>query len=591
MKQFYNAWLVLIKNDLARASPSGFFEKYRTLIEGKSFTREKELTIDERIGQDDFQLIEVMDVVLIDLFGFTAYTDLMSGILSISENVNKKVNIDWILHTGKTQLELIQGLFVLSSYSSPRYGVNYFAVMRPHLIQGKRYPQSSWFFSNMKLNGFWRLLSGKRISATGEVLNIKEYRVETKPTGSAFIHGYFSHYQNMNNRLYAKANNLFLHNEFSKTLDPAWVNSRNLIQRHKIQQFFYEKIKAAGVAQLVEKIPEYSNSEESKKFWTEITEKLAESFVRTFTEDPTPRFDYVQQLRDIIHSRKDDYITISGVKGGGVRIVNPQLLAENKILGSREGLKLFISYEEAQKIWNDIWLTLNFKAVAGVSGGMNPKGYNLDITPVLNNLQNKITYIYDRFYNLFSQGESKEYTIFFTTLKGKGLATSSKFTNTYGEILNIKKNTISFKIDNENPQAFQEAIASMVFYLLFIPNAYVVVKDSYNIYSNSAKIFFVADIFGLYSYEYIELSTYSQPYGGAFTWSQTEGEFTPDNYALWQQNFKGIFNPEDIRMFLRFHNDENMLTYLMNWYNKFLRVYNPFGVNLEKFKQITDLRI
>lgn len=55
------------------------------------------------------------------------------------------------------------------------------------------------------------------------------------------------------------------------------------------------------------------------------------------------------------------------------------------------------------------------------------------------------------------------------------------------------------------------------------------------------------------------------------------------------EKFKGILNPTDIHMFLVFSNKEgiNILDYLMKEMNRFLR---GFGVNLEDFKKIIDLR-
>ncbi len=587
MKQLYNTWLILIQNDLARPFPSIYFEECRTLLEGRSFTVDSELTINEITGDNDFELINIMDKILIDLIGFSAFTDLMSGILSISES-DKKFNMDWILHSRAIQSKLIRDfdLRVLSYTRQTPIGKDY--LYGSYIIQGKKYSRKAWYFSQTKINGFWRSLSGQRIGLDGKTYKIGNYRIDVRPIGSAFLEQYFSSYENMNYQLYMKAANLFLHNEFSKLLDPAWVDKMNFIGRGKIQQLFYERIKAAEINKLVASTPLYEDNIES---WTERTTKIAQSYSRTFIDDPTGDIDLVRQLRTIIHSGVGDVVYLKGTVGGQTRFVSQQILAGNKILGSEKGLRLYIPYDEAIKYINDIWLTLSFKTER--EGGMYPGGYRLPFKFAENELRINILDMYKNFYDLFSYGDSDGYTIFFTTEKGKGVTRGGRFSTTYGKILGFKEDSISFTIDNEDPQAFQEAIASMVFYLLFVPNAFVVVKDSPLPSSNSANIYFYADALGLYTHEYVQSSDYSAQYGGDFVWTQTEGEFTPENYIIQQQLFKEIFNPEDLRMFLAFQNDENkpMLDYLMNWYNRFLRVYNPYGVDLGEFNQITDLRI
>ena len=119
--------------------------------------------------------------------------------------------------------------------------------------------------------------------------------------------------------------------------------------------------------------------------------------------------------------------------------------------------------------------------------------------------------------------------------------------------------------------------------------------------------FFYADILGLYTDQYVQSSDYSQgdKYGGQFIWSDTIPTGTPaqhinwmvthnsEQYATQMQEFENIFTIEDIRLFVSFYNKEEirMLSYLMNWYNKFFKLYNPNNVYLDKFEGITDLRI
>ena len=131
------------------------FEKYKKLLQGISFTSGTELTIDET-GQkikNDFELIEKIDIILQDLIGFNAFTDLISGILSISKD-SSGFNFDWILHLKDVQSGLIGrfNIHVLSSINKKPVRKEY--LSRRH--SGAGIAQNSWFFSNIKLNGFWR---------------------------------------------------------------------------------------------------------------------------------------------------------------------------------------------------------------------------------------------------------------------------------------------------------------------------------------------------------------------------------------------------------------------------------------------------
>lgn len=198
---------------------------------------------------------------------------------------------------------------------------------------------------------------------------------------------------------------------------------------------------------------------------------------------------------------------------------------------------------------------------------------------------------YNRFYDLFSQGPCDEYKVFFTTEKGKGIQQGGVFTHTY-EKLGFKRSFITFSTDDENAKEFQEAIASMVFYLFTMPNAFIVVKagitgkiDEYN--------YFYADIFGLYDHEYVQSNDYSIKYGGKFIWKDGSGIYTQENYEIWKHKFAGIFKPIDIRHFLAFENNEGlpMIDYIMKLLNQWFRQNrNTIGVSLSSFEEIEDLR-
>lgn len=201
------------------------------------------------------------------------------------------------------------------------------------------------------------------------------------------------------------------------------------------------------------------------------------------------------------------------------------------------------------------------------------------------NLDVKLKFLdaYNKYYNLFSIGPSDQYKIIFATEKGKGIDRRLTFTKTYDN-LGFKKDFIEFK--RGDAKDFQEAVASMVFYLFSVPNAFIDVKTG-------DKNYFYADIFGLYDHEYVRSSDYKTRIQGEFIWSDDSGMWTKEKYEIWKLKLAGIFKPTDIRYFLMFENDAGISTldYMMELFKQwFRRNKNTIGVTLSDFKEIKDLR-
>ncbi len=241
------------------------------------------------------------------------------------------------------------------------------------------------------------------------------------------------------------------------------------------------------------------------------------------------------------------------------------------------------------KYWDDIWYTMNFRAnPVSRKGGIriHPSGYHFDIDLVLNDLHLKILDMYKNFYDMFSQGPSNLYEIVFRAEKGQGIARGSDFMDTYGK-LGFKKS--SMILDRANKRDFQEKIASLVFYLVFIPNSFALIKIG-----NTYKYFAHADALGLYTHEYVKSSSYKgDNYGGTFLWTDPSGPYTPENYRSWMQSFKEIFTPTDIRLFIAFSNKEGIdtLDYIMNHFNRFLKDFGKtVGMDTDEFYGIYNLR-
>jgi len=148
--------------------------------------------------------------------------------------------------------------------------------------------------------------------------------------------------------------------------------------------------------------------------------------------------------------------------------------------------------------------------------------------------------MYSEFYDLFEKGGFDEYRLIFSTEKGRGISRANLLHNTYRN-LGFKRSSI--ELDTTKAKVFQQSVASLVFYLTFIPNAFAIIKTG-----DGSSNFAYADAFGLYTHEYVQSSDYKRKYGGPFVWTDEVGSHTPEKYRDLMEKFKGIFKRTDIRI-------------------------------------------
>jgi len=554
---FYKNWLTVIKNDLKRNGPSGYFEEF-SMLSGFDFHGNFKDEINH-------QLIKLIDAALIDALGYPVYLCLLTGILSITE-IENTIGIDFLLHPWVYQGELIHnwGLRPLSFRAFCTF--NPVILARTIFIDGIRYHHSALYFASFLISGFSHFIT-------------KDKSIDFKHTSNQFINNYFSSYDPVSILDYLKASKIFLAKEFSYYMSTEYVDKMNLRGREKIEEFLYKRISIAvkNIFERDELVEKYNQFDSDRESWEIRTEKIAQSFVRICVDNPSTLYDFTLQLRNILHSGKDGYITLKvSSKGGKIHgFVRPSAYGGNALLN--DGLTIFIPHNEALKYIEDIRYTLKFNSRV-------MEGYRLLFEQFSADVKLKFLDMYNKFYNLFSIGPSDQYKIIFATEKGKGIDSRATFPITYKN-LGFKKDSIIFKRDNAKD--FQEAVASMVFYLFSIPNAFIDIKaGDYN--------YFYADIFGLYDHEYVRSSDYKTRIGGEFIWTESSGIYTPEAYEIWKQKFEGIFTPTDIRYFLMFENDAGISTldYMMKLFNEWFKMNrNTIGIPLSKFAKIEDLRL
>ncbi|MHA1642116.1 MAG: hypothetical protein ACTSVX_05245, partial [Promethearchaeota archaeon] len=208
--KFYEAWLNLIKNDLARGT-DGYFKDHRGNLESLVFSA----------SEDVYKKI---DTALEDVFGYTTFISLLAGIMTFSED-NAHIGeykIDFWCHNNEKQVKLLNKFVGRSLYDSRRgdLGQQYLDVDDRH-----------YYFASLFLFGAKR---GER---------------QIKPSSSFFLDGYFRKHIFLYHRDYKVATNRFIHRSFSEYLgkpkEVQKLNEMNMQGRLEIFIFLAKKLNDA----------------------------------------------------------------------------------------------------------------------------------------------------------------------------------------------------------------------------------------------------------------------------------------------------------------------------------------------------------
>lgn len=126
-----------------------------------------------------------------------------------------------------------------------------------------------------------------------------------------------------------------------------------------------------------------------------------------------------------------------------------------------------------------------------------------------------------------------------------------------------------------NPTELRNAIATMVFYSYFLPDAFFNIKCGNN-------NFLFADAFSLRTPEYVSDTNYAVQIGGEFIWDSNQGELTRESYNTHISNFNG-FNHQDIRYFFQGRDFENSFKELFRLFTELFRNKVDKNIDLKNF--------
>lgn len=479
-------------------------------------------------------LYEIIDAVLEDAFGFTAFMSLLSGIMTFSEDssVSGGYKVDFWSHSDMLQIELLRN-FVGRNLHGNQAGVlpdTFFKTTRRHE-----------YFASMFLFGSKR---GNR-------------RITTH--SSYFLDWYYKRHILSSVGDYKRATDLFIQRSFSEYLesvrpltsyplgffkDVPKLNEMSLKGRLEIYDFLVKKLVPIHMGPL-------SFLPQSGKdiFLNKLMERVM--YPQSKSDD------IVTTLRNILFTGSDGNIRLDGQVSLGGKTTKFTIVLE-------------VTYEELmENITPDQLFTMNF-----YYGGANFNyRYYLDFDLIWRDLASKV----ESAYNLINdklekapiaEDEKLKVDFYQKTIEGLKLVTEKRFSS-----LSTKFSKSEFSIDPNNQGDLETKVLSMVLWIVMEPNIVPVVrlpnKDTY----------LVLDLFRI-----LDEDEFSSVLTGSYS--------PPSGLKQFQEQYLEIFSYSDVKNFLNFHNHKlsdthtDMISYVMD---KFIRFYAKFlGGNLQS--KLSDLR-
>ncbi|MFX0059966.1 MAG: hypothetical protein ACFE8J_16845 [Candidatus Heimdallarchaeota archaeon] len=522
-----------------RSSSSGYFKDFSILL-GWDFLGNFEDEINH-------ELIKIIDIALIESFGYPAYLSLITGILSITGSEKGDFNFDFLLHD-----EIKQGSLINNWDLRPLYYP--FGVMKDEklgtkeIIGNSEYHYPAIIFASFLISGFYHIAGEKAL----------EFKIHE--SSSFFIRNFFSKYQPILKVHYRDIYENFLESEFSNYLNPIFIDKLNTLQRGIISKFIFKLLdKTLELAESCGLLELFDIQGESD---IKRTSKLAKLFLSQYIDDPKSGayrlYDFVKDLRDIYNSGHDGVITI-----------NPDstYLESNKFLSS--GFNIIVPYSELSKLIKDnpqIITTFSFHyAGHGVMDTSSSSSYRLDFDYLWSlGLDDKVLNTFFKLTQMFldENGEirqeikdfvdsssTKKWKVVFYTETADGIQRMSPYM--FNPDTRSSSKIYYTEFDPKSKSGIYKAIANILYYTTLIPRCFAVVK------MQSRMDFLYYDSFGVHSHDYMLSSSGRKPYQGNHFWIDEDGYFSKEKYkefidSLLENEGNIYLSSEDIRYFPKF---------------------------------------
>ncbi|TKJ20463.1 MAG: hypothetical protein CEE43_12355 [Promethearchaeota archaeon Loki_b32] len=581
-KEFFNAWLLLIQNELlVKNGPnweidpnSAFYDlKYLVFTNGdpnlpEKFTDNADFQGDETVQgfPNDFEIVEKLEIILHDMFGFTGYASLLFGLMTFSQTEFGGFRSDFVLLSRGDQQKL-------------RRDFNIWTHDTQYLVSKK---ERGLYYMSIFLNGFEHNLGGTKITSRGPITDVL---ANLNPEREAFLYEYFEEYHPIDSLDFEDATNFFMEGYQSPSQNK--IDSMNLMGRKKLYNYLVEKFEF--IVNLIFSpshldggaFTKYIQNPDNPDNWKYRTLKQGRSYIRMSIDNPISENNIVDDLRKILMSGRNGYISLNPPESGTTTAVSSNTLLQHMLVPiSYNELVKYLSYDNLGTSANDVIYTL-FMTFDTNSHTM-PSGYNVNPKVFWQSREGDAIIehavdVYNEIISMFSEevlGSSyyeRQFSIKLYSDKGRGIYMDSisDRLKSYG----MTDSTIDFHPNDQTE--LRNAIASMVFYLYFLPDAFAVIK----VHNNN---FLFADAFSLKTPEYVSDTDYSVPIGGEFIWDSNLGDLTRENYNAHINNFNG-FSHQDIRSFFQRRDLESNFEVLLDLFNKLFRTEINRGINIMNF--------
>lgn len=616
-KEFYNAWLTLIQNDILRGG-TRFIDYARLLFkidpatghpdltQPKRFSLGTYFTVDERATSDtnDIALVEAIDEAMTGIFGHTGYALIFSGLMSFNEDDSSPngIRVDSLLFSMR-QLERLFRRFGIKALSS-RLG-DLIRYSRDHM---ERKVITIGVLSSLFLTGLSHIVKCIKITESGQQeLFGTAIRVAAPSTEGGVLNDYFLRYEPSYSESYARAANLFINREYKKYSSDINLKKENTFGRGKLEEKVYEQIDIELKRIFVDTIEwqQFEQFQDNPALWHLWTGIMLKSIVSRSIDFPTDAMDskFVGEIRNAIMNQRDAHIEIKIERGGRGRL---QAYASNALI--HRGITITIPYSELMTIINDIYFTLVFGfddrwEKHKQLGYMSPSGYELAFgMHWTGELQGKVMKAYNTLWQMFKleeYGPNEEYKAYFYVGSGGGFSLKRRLHVSYARLGFESPNSFPFKPGND--MELHKAIQSILFYTFSLPDVFCVIKtgthtndDTFlvsNIFSTFSTVDVmsssgVGDTFSLNPYwdESVRAAVFHYLEQNPYATIEELLDYFPEEYHLnvrvarLQYELGKIFSPTDIRFFLGFHDmgtnthdnptQKRMLAYIYQAYFK-----------------------
>ncbi|KKN22324.1 hypothetical protein LCGC14_0916250, partial [marine sediment metagenome] len=499
-KKFYNAWLLLIQNDLLKKEGINWVINTESRFYGPQngyqnmlFTSGDPLqpiAFDNNfdIQASEESIVKKLDIVLSGIFGLPGFSSLISGFMTFTEISLNNFNIDFILHGVETHRKFNNdfGLYTLSHGK----------------VRTLRTGELPSFITDLFINGF------------GHITN--ENNILT-PNIAVFLNEYFELYSPIESSDFADAVSIFLEDQITEELDLLTKDTKSYKGQEEIYEFLIRKADIV-VDQLFTAYGEFYGDYDHYY----QTRKQVRSYIRIFTTQVVSGklfHNLPQALGNIFRTGTDSFIELQSSFGGSSLGTT---YSQNPIFN--RGLKIPISYNELVDFLGD-----NSNAAFVVQTGYSNLDFNTYWKINEEEIGNKLTASYNYYMSLFTKENlgtfyDRDFRINFIIDGGAGVVSS----NTISDRFNlIEKYSIDFK--PSDPIQLQDAIASMLTYTLGLPDAFIDIKIA-----RSPLHFLYADLFTIHMPEYVKIE-------GTFMWNAARGrkQMTRDKYNAIANDFNG----------------------------------------------------